>query len=284
MPFKSKAQRRKFAQLLVEGKITGRDLRGVEPLDRRQGAARTRRLQARGSEAAHHEASSEKARDDEARDQERPTEELDPAKAARKATRAPQLDGRPRSRRGRRSSCNRPSQQRRNMARRSRRGVNHGARDAHSSRDVDADRRQARRHRRRQRHRRGDGDGCLLPWPPRAERRPARGPGCDARRRARRQGRAAGSGEELGRPGRHGEGRDGSVRGGHRPEARPRDAAVAGHVRALRLRRGDGRQLHARVRAGARPAARLRHGLRQPGVGGGRRRRGPGGGAVEEAG
>ena len=40
MPFKSQAQRRKFCQFLVEGKISPGDLRGMEPRDRKQEAPR----------------------------------------------------------------------------------------------------------------------------------------------------------------------------------------------------------------------------------------------------
>ena len=75
-----------------------------------------------------------------------------------------------------------------------------------------------------------------------------------------------------GRPrGRISQARDGGLRSGDRREAEPPDAAVARHRLPPRLRSGDGRQLHARVRTGARPAARLRHGLRQSGLGRGRR-------------
>ena len=136
--------------------------RGVEPLDRKQGAAGARRQDRRP----------------EAREQGRNrTEELDPR------------HGDPESRRQAPSSTEirqglevgahlaidpRAAAQR---ARRSRRGVNHGARDAHSSRDVDANRHQARRHRRDRRHRRGDGDGFVLSLSARVQWRRARGRG-----------------------------------------------------------------------------------------------------------
>ena len=42
MPFKSQAQRRKFAQLLVEGKIVEQDVRGVESGDRKEETAGAR--------------------------------------------------------------------------------------------------------------------------------------------------------------------------------------------------------------------------------------------------
>ena len=51
MPFKSKAQRRNFAELLVEGKIMDEQYEGVEPLDRQEGAPGTHPSEAVGEEA-----------------------------------------------------------------------------------------------------------------------------------------------------------------------------------------------------------------------------------------
>ena len=50
MPFKSQAQRRKFAQLLVEGQDLEPDVRRVEPRDRQQAPSRAGRRQEEGVE------------------------------------------------------------------------------------------------------------------------------------------------------------------------------------------------------------------------------------------